>query len=818
MVTLQKFAAVPDGPAAVVSYKRTRIPERREQGPRFDDCRLMFMRDRILLPNLTKMAAALLATMVLTDGASAFVISDIRVEGIVRTEPGTVFSHLPFRAGDDFTPEKGTRAIHSLYRSGLFKDVSLSQDGDVLVVRIVERPAVATIETHGIKAFDKDGVEKSLRDVGMAEGRIFDQATLDRADQELRRQYLARGYYGVNIKTTATPLERNRVRITIDVDEGRASSIASIRFTGNNLFDSEELADLMQLGTPNWFSWYTKRDLYSREKLAADLETIRSFYLNQGYLDFKIDSVQVSIAPNKSDVYVTINMTEGEMYTLSGTKLTGDMLGLDENLEALVDIKPGDVYNAEAVNKVSTAIADKLSTLGYAFATAQPNPIADREKRTVEVVYTVDPGRRAYVRRVNITGNNRTRDDVIRREVRQYESAWFDSDKVKKSRDRIDRLGYFESVTADPVPVPGTRDQVDVELKVKERPTGSISLGAGYSTSEGVILSLGFAQNNVFGTGNSFSIDVNTSKSQRTYAVSMVEPYVTPEGVSRSWELYDRRVDLEELDVSDVEYETIGGSLAWGIPFTEEDRVFLGGKVESTQVDLAPGSPQRYKTYVDKFGENPWSVAATLGWSRDTRDNSLAPTRGTYQRLNAEVGLPGFDIEYYKMTYQYQRFFPLSKTWTLAVNGEFGYGDVYGDTDMFPFFKNFYVGGIGSVRGFESGTLGPREDGSDGDSGNLGGDRMVNASIELLAPLPGGDRTLRIFGFIDAGYAWGYEGNGRGGYTRQDMDFGDIRYSTGIGVAWISPLGPLKFSIAYPLNDESTDDTQRFQFQIGTGF
>ena len=771
-----------------------------------------------MFANLTKTAAAVLAAMVCAEGASAFVISDIRVEGLMRTEPGTVFSHLPFRTGDEYTPDQGTRAIHSLYRSGLFKDVSLTQDGDVLVVKLVERPAVATIETHGIKAFDKAGVETSLRDVGLAEGRIFDQATLDRADQELRRQYLARGYYGVKIKTTATPLERNRVRITINVDEGRASSISSIRFNGNRLFESEELLDQMQLGMPNWFSWYTKRDLYSREKLAADLETIRSFYLNQGYLDFKIDSVQVSIAPNKSDVYITINMTEGEKYTIAGTKLTGDLLGLDKELEALITIQPGSVYNAEEVNAVSTAIVDKLSTLGYAFATATPNPVADQDNRTVEVVYTVDPGRRAYVRRVNITGNSRTRDDVIRREVRQYESAWFDSSKVKTSRDRIDRLGYFESVTADPVPVPGTRDQVDVDIKVKERPTGSISLGAGYSTSEGVILSAGFAQNNVFGTGNSVAVDVNTSKSQRTYALSVVEPYVTPEGISRSWEVYDRRVDLEELDVADVKYETLGGSLAWGIPFTEEDCVFLGGKVEMTKVDANQHSPKRYQDYVARYGKDPMSVAATVGWSRDSRDNSLAPTRGVYQRLNGELGLPGMDIEYYKMTYQYQRFIPLSKTWTLAFNGEVGYGDVYGSSDMFPFFKNFYVGGIGSVRGYESGTLGPKDRNPDGDMDNLGGDRMVNGSIELLAPLPGGDRTLRIFGFLDTCYAWGYEGDGKGGYSRQRMSLGDLRYTTGIGVAWISPLGPLKFSIAFPLNEKEGDDTQRFQFQIGTGF
>ena len=771
------------------------------------------------MPTVSKLAAALLGALAFAQGAAAFTISDIRVEGISRTEPGTVFSHLPFRAGDEYTAGKGTRAIHALYASGLFRDVTLTQDGDVLVVHIVERPAVATIETSGIKAFDKDAVEKSLRDVGMAEGRIFDQAVLERADQELRRQYLARGYYGVSVKTTVTPLERNRVRITISVDEGRASSISAIRFVGNKTFDNDELADLMQLGVPNWFSWYTKRDLYSREKLAADLESIRSFYMNQGYLDFKIDSVQVSIAPNKSDVYVTINMTEGEKYTVNDVRLTGDLLGLDSELQALITLEKGEMYNAEKVKNVSSAITDKLATLGYAFATANASPISDAQRRTVDIVYTVDPGRRAYVRRVNITGNNRTRDEVIRREVRQYEAAWFNSDLVKLSRDRIDRLGYFESVTAEPKPVPGTRDQVDLEVNVKERPTGSISLGAGYSTSEGIILSAGFAQNNVFGTGNSVSVDVNTSKSQRTIALSVVQPYITPEGISRSWDVYDRSVDLKELEVADVKYDTRGFGVSWGIPFTELDRVFLGGRFEMTDVKSNANSPWRYQNYEDKYGDNPMTVALTLGWSRDSRDNSLAPTRGVYQRLNGEFALPGFDIQYYKATYQYQQYIPLSRTWTLAFNGEVGWGDVYGKTDEFPFFKNFYAGGIGSVRGYNSGSLGPKEyDPYDGDSDNLGGDRMLTGSIEILAPLPGGDRTLRVFGFLDAGYVWGYEGVGVRQYRRQSMSLSDLRYSTGIGVAWISPLGPLKFSIAAPLNDKDGDDIQRFQFQIGTGF
>ncbi len=465
--------------------------------------------------------------------------------------------------------------------------------------------------------------------------------------------------------------------------------------------------------------------------------------------------------------------------------------------------------------------------MGYAFATVTPNPVPIEGKDAVNIVLTVDPGRRAYVRHVNITGNTRTRDDVIRREVRQYESAWFDSEKVKVSRDRIDRLGYFDSVTAEPKPVEGTRDQVDLEINVKERPTGSISLGAGYSTSDGVILSAGFAQDNVFGSGKSFSVEVNTSKSMRTYAVSLGEPYITPEGISRHIDLYDRRVDLDELDVSNVAYETIGAGMSFGIPVTENDRVFLGMRLEQTKVDLRGSnpeggwydeentSPQRYWDYVDEYGDNPKAALLTLGWSRDTRDNVLAPTRGRYQRLSAEFALPVWEQRYYRATYQLTQYFPLSKSWTLGMNFQFGYGDTYGDK-MFPFFKNFYAGGIGSVRGFETSSIGPR-DAYNND--RLGGDRQLIFSTELLTPLPGADRTLRGLLFFDAGTVWGYSrDNYQDGYYRQDMDLSELRYSVGFGVAWISPLGPLKFSLAFPLNKKDDDDVQRFQFQIGTGF
>jgi outer membrane protein insertion porin family len=781
---------------------------------------------------LRHVAAAVVAAYCAGALAQEFVVRDIRVEGVQRTEAGTIFSYLPIRVGDRFDPQRGTQAIRALYASGLFKDVRLEVDGDVLVVIVDERPAIATIDLSGAKEFDKDQVLKSLRDVGLAEGRVFDRALLERAEQELRRQYLSRGLYGVDVKTTVTPIERNRVNVSIAVNEGEVSRIRSITFTGNSVFSDSTLRSVMELSTPNWLSWYTKRDQYSRQKLGADLESVKSYYLNRGYLDFRIESVQVSISPDKRDIFVSVNVHEGERYTVSSVKLSGELLGLDEELNALIDVRPGEVFSAERLNTVAKRITDRMSTLGYAFANANPVPEADRDKREVAFNIVVDPGRRVYVRRVNIVGNNRTKDEVIRREVRQYESAWFDSDKVRLSRDRIDRLGFFESVTMDTPAVPTAPDQVDVNVTVKERATGNIQIGAGYSSTEGLVLTAGLAQQNLFGSGNALALEINTSKANRVIAISHTDPYVTTEGISRSIELFDRRSDLAELGLSSVGYSTRGAGLVYGVPFTEFDRVYFGLRWEGTTIDLTPFSPERYVQYVQDFGEKSDALAATVGWSRDNRDNLLVPTRGTYQRAFGEIGLPVLDLQYYRLSYQYQQFFPVTNRLTVAFNGEVGYGDGY-DGDPYPFFKNFYAGGIGTVRGYEGGSLGPTDL-----AGNpLGGNRRINFSVEALLPLPGADRTLRALTFFDAGQVWGQnvlcpDGSqpvqigtlfscpttGNLIYENQRVDFGDLRYSVGIGIAWISPLGPLKLSYAYPINDKPGDRIQRFQFQIGTGF
>jgi len=761
------------------------------------------------VPAVRRVAACVLAAWALAAAAAEFTIRDIRVEGIERTEAGTVFSFLPLRVGDRFDAERGAAAIRALYASGLFKDVRLEVDGDVLVVVVEERPAIASIELHGVKEFDREQVKRSLREVGLAEARIFDRALLERAEQELKRQYLGRGLYGAQVTTTVTPVERNRVNIAMTVEEGEAARIRGIAFTGNRVYSERTLRSRMELSTPTWFTWYTRRDQYSRQKLQGDLEALRSFYLNRGFLDFSIESTQVAISPDRQDIHITINLAEGERYAVSEVRLAGEMLGLDRELEALIDVKPGETFNAERINAIAKRITDRLATLGYAFASANPIPEPNRDKREVAFTLLVDPARRVYVRRVNVTGNTRTQDQIIRREVRQYEGGWFDPERVRLSRDRVDRLGFFEKVEVETPAVPGTLDQVDVNIEVKERPTGSVQAGAGFSSAEGLVLQASYAQQNFLGTGQAISFEINTSRSVRTLAFTHVDPYVTRDGISRSIELFDRRSDLARIGLGGVDLQSRGATVRFGVPFTEFDTVFFGLGYEGTDVSLTPFSPLTYVDYVNQFGEQSEALIASVGWARDSRDNLLVPTRGRMQRLFAEVATPALDLRYYRLTYQFQQFVPVTNLITLGMRADLGYGAGYGGKP-YPVFKNFYVGGIGSVRGFDGGSLGPRQllpDGSLGDP--LGGTRRLSFSLEALAPIPGADRTLRGVAFIDGGWAWG---------ASDRLRTGDLRYSAGIGLAWISPIGPLRLSYSVPLNREPFDRLERFQFQIGTGF
>nr|WP_124082020.1 outer membrane protein assembly factor BamA [Pigmentiphaga humi] len=735
-----------------------------------------------------------------------FIVKDIRVEGIQRTEAGTVFGYLPVKVGERFTEEQATQAVRALYGTGFFRDVRIEVENDVVVVIVDERPAIASISFNGMREFESANVLKSLAEVGFAEARIFDRALLERAEQELKRQYLARGKYSVEIVPTVTPLERNRVGITFDVFEGDVAHIAGIKIIGAKAIRESELLDQLQLTTPGWLTWYTKADQYSRQKLQGDIETLRSYYMNRGYLEFNVDSPQVTISPDRKEIFITLSITEGEKYSVSDVKLAGDLLGLDEDLNKLIAVKAGETFSAEKVNSSSKAITDHLGKLGYAFANVNATPQVDREKKTASITFFVDPNRRVYVRRVNIGGNTRTRDVVIRREMRQLESAWYDAGKIQLSRDRIDRLGYFQNLTLETPPVPGTPDQVDVNVTVQEKPTGMINLGAGFSSTDKVVLTAGISQDNIFGSGTTAGIEINTGKTYRTIAISQTNPYFTQDGISRSTSVYYRTLRPLSINTGDYRIKTMGAGMTFGVPFTETQRVFFGATLEANDIELYDSSPQRYIDYVNTFGGRSNAVIFSVGWSNDKRDSALAPTRGTYQRAAAESSLFG-DLRYYKGSYQHQYFWPITRSLTLALNGQVDYGKGFGGRP-YPLLKNVYAGGIGSVRGYAGGGLGPR-DSKNGDS--LGGAKRVIANAELLLPFPGTqqDRTLRWFLFTDAGNVYADDEN---------INLGQLRYSAGIGLSWQSPIGPLKISFGKALNAKSNDRTQSFQFQIGTGF
>ncbi|EUC14038.1 Beta-barrel assembly machine subunit BamA [Burkholderia sp. YR290] len=770
------------------------------------------MKAKILLSRCSRVLtlAGLSVTAVSANAADSFVVRDIRVEGLQRIEPSTVFSYLPIKHGDTFTDDKASEAIRTLYATGFFNDVTIDTDGDVVVVQVIERPAIGTIDFAGIHEFEKDNLIKALNSVGLSLGRYFDKALVDKAEQELKRQYLTRGYYAAEVTTTVTPIDRNRVGLLFSVVEGPSAKIRQINFIGNKVFSESTLRDEMQLSTPNWFSWYTKNDLYSKEKLTGDLENVRSYYLNRGYLEFNIESTQVSLSPDREDMYLTVTLHEGEPYTISSIKLAGNLLDREAELNNLVKIKQGDRFSADKLQATTKAVVDKLGEYGYAFATVNALPQIDQEHHKVDLTLQVDPGRRVYVRRINVVGNTRTRDEVVRREMRQLESSWFDSNRLALSKDRINRLGYFTDVDVTTVPVEGTTDQVDVDVKVTEKPTGSITLGLGYGSGEGPIISAGVSQDNVFGSGTSLAVNVNTSSTFRTLTVTQVDPYFTIDGIKRITDVYYRTSEpLEFSSTNDTSFRivTMGADLKFGVPFSEADTVYFGLGLEQNRLDVDSTTPQSYIDYVNTFGRVSNNVPVTVGWSRDARDSALVPSRGYFTQANAEYGTPLGGTQYYKADLQAQYYHSFSRGFVLGLNFQGGYGNGIGNP--YPIFKNYYAGGIGSVRGYQSSSLGPR-DATTGDP--IGGSKMVVGNIELTFPLPGTgyDRTLRVFTFLDGGNVWGSEGNSIGA--------NGLRYGYGLGLAWISPIGPLKLSLGFPVVKHTGDQYQKFQFQIGTSF
>jgi len=733
-----------------------------------------------------------------------FVVKDIRVEGLQRTEAGTVFSYLPVKVGERLTTEKAQEAVRALFATGFFRDVRLEVQGDVLIVYVEERPAIAQINFSGVKEFDEETLKRVLRDQGLAEGRIFDRALLETAEQELKRQYLAKGRYGAQVETTVTPLERNRVGINFAVTEGDVAKIRSINIVGANAFEEKTLLDLFVLRTPGWLTWYTKADQYSRQRLAGDLETLRSYYLDRGYLDFTIESTQVSITPDKRDIYITVNIREGEKYTVSEVALAGTFLVPKEELEPLVRIKPGDVFSRARLNQSTKAITERLGNEGYAFANANAIPKVDKAKLSVAFTILIDPGRRVYVRRINVTGNTKTRDEVVRREMRQLEGAFYDASKIQLSRRRIDRTQYFSEVTVETQPVQGVQDQVDVNFTVKEKQTGSIALGAGISSAEGFVLSGSVSQANVFGTGKYLSAAVSSGRINQVYSLSYLNPYWTVDGVSAGFDVYKRKIDATNTSVSPYKTDTYGGGVKFGYPLSEISSISFALAAENVNTTIYGNSSPSYQQFVETFGDHYRYAFGTVGWARDTRDSLILPREGALSRVSAELGVG--DLKYYRLKYEQQWLYPLSRTYTLFLNGELGYGGGYSGLPL-PFFKNFYAGGPGSVRGYKPFTLGPQDINGD----PVGGDRKIVGNIEVLFPVPGAenDKSLRLGVFADGGQVFG---------QGESLDISAFRYSAGISIFWSSPFGPLRLSAAQPLNDKPGDRIQRLQFQFGTGF
>lgn len=734
-----------------------------------------------------------------------FAVKDIRVEGLQRVEPGTVFATLPFRTGDTFNDDKGTAAIRALFALGLFKDVRLEARDGVLIVVVEERPTIADLNFVGTKEFDKDNLIKALKDVGLATGRAYDKALADRAEQELKRQYVSRSLYGAEVVTTVTPVERNRVNLTFTVLEGEVAKIKSMRIVGAKAFSESTLRSQLDLDASGFMSWYTKSDRYTRNKFNADLETLRSYYLARGYLEFKIESTQVALSSDKQRVDITITITEGVRYVVSSIELKGNYLGKEEEFKSLINIPVGQAYNSESVALTTKAFTDLFGKFGFAFAQVDAIPETNKTNSQVKLTLVAEPARRAQVRLINISGNSKTKDEVIRREFRQYEASWYDGDKIKLSRDRIDRLGYFKEVKIDTQEAPGAQDQVDLNLSVVEKPTGSLTLGAGISSTEGLTLQFGVQQDNAFGTGHFLGININTSRYNRIYSINTTDPYFTDEGVSRTYELYQRRTRPYSTVGGDYQLTTSGFALRFGIPFTELDRVFLGISAEQIQIEPGTSIPASYLSYADTFGYNSRSYPLTLGWSRDDRDSILVPSKGQYQRLNSDFAKAG-DAQYTRTSYQYQHYLPINKQFTFAVNTELGWGRGLGGRP-FPVFKNFYSGGLGSVRGFAQSSLGPR----DVTGAYIGGPKKLTLNAEINTPFPGAgnDRTLRLYGFYDAGNVFG---------ENDPYDFSRLRTSVGVGLSWISPLGPMRFAIARPVRAFSGDRIEQFQFQMGTAF
>ena len=753
----------------------------------------------------------LLLLLTSTAFADSFVIKDIRVEGLQRISAGTVFNLLAVKVGDEMSNKDAKSIIRALYKSKYFDDVQVERQDDVLVIKVNERPAISSIEFVGNKDLDSKELLKSLSNMGFGEGQVYQQSMLERVELELERQYFSRGKYGVTIESDVTPLDRNRVAIRITMAEGVAATISGINIVGNTSFDQEDLKADFQSSTGSFLSFFTHDNQYSRQKLSADLESLRSFYLDRGYVDFTVESTQVSITDDKKQMFITINVSEGNKYSIKEVRLAGDLIVPEEELFELVLIKKNAIFSRKVITESTGLLTERLGNDGYAFANINAVPDIDRENQKVTLTFFIDPGRRAYVRRINIMGNTKTRDVVLRREFRQQEASWISTEKVEQSRTRVQRLGYFENANVETIPVPGTTDQVDLDFNVTETASGSLSAGLGFSGSDGLIFNANVTQRNFLGSGKHINFGFNNSSVNTVYSMGYTNPFATVDGISQGFSLFYRKTDADEANIANYSTDNFGGDLNFGIPISEINRLFLSVGYENTDLKLpSDNTVQRYQDFVDEEGDQFDTYSVTLGWSSDTRDNAILPTRGMSHNVTANISTPIGSLQYYKLRYRTSWFTPVTDDLTFAMRGDLGYGDAYGDTTDFPFFENFYAGGMRSVRGFKSNTLGVKTQNEDEDA--LGGNLLTTAGAELIFPIPFMKRTLKSFrlsAFADVGNVYDID---------EDFDAGLLRYSTGISAIWLSPFGAMTISVAKPFNEQDDDTTENFQFQLGSTF
>lgn len=769
-------------------------------------------------------ALLVISTLLYSTLAMAFVISDIRVEGLQRVSAGTVFGAVPYSVGDNIGSEEIRTIAKSLFQTESFDDVQIGRDGNVLVIVVKERPTIDSIEFDGNKAIKTEALLEGLEGSGLSEGQIFKKVTLDQIASDLERQYVSQGRYDASVEANVEDLPRNRVAIKVEVFEGNVSGIRHINIVGNTVYDDETLIELLELTLPGLLSFYTKDDQYSREKLQGDIETIESYYLDSGYLNFQVDSTQVSIAPNMEDVYITINVIEGEQFEVSGVEVAGELRDIAEaSIRSLVLTREGQIFSRRFMTASEERIEAALGNSGYTFASATGEPVLDENGETVTVKYFVDAGQRAYVRRVNFQGNTVTQDEVLRREMRQLEGGWASTAMIEGSKIRLQRLGFFKEVNVETPSVPGTEDQIDVNYTVEEQPSGSISATVGFAQNTGLILGLGYQESNVFGSGNSVNIGINRSDFQESLSLSFFDPYYTVDGVSRGYSLTFRQSNFEEFNIASFSTDSVAATVSFGYPISEIARIGFNVGVESTDIKEGVVPSREISEFIDKEGNQFDLLSVTASYNMSALNRGLLPSGGRSQSLSLEFTVPGSELEFFRVNYSGQIFFPLFNPFVLRLRTNLGYGEAYGGTETFPFYKHFFAGGMGSVRGYESNTLGPRETPSPQDRFNdpdpIGGNVLIELSAEILFPLPfiEDQRQMKSVLFFDAGNVFNTNCP-TVSIVCFDLDDGELRYSAGLAVTWITGFAPISFSISVPINEKPGDEAESFQFELGKTF